>query len=83
MRHEEQALILSFRQCARSTLIALATIGFSGGCGPTTMPAPPAPADGSLGEAGPNRRLGFKPEYKQMIGKNGELLKKRPAASKH
>jgi hypothetical protein len=35
-----------------------------------------------MSEAGPNRLLKFKPEYKQMIGKHGELLKKRPAASK-
>ncbi|MDR3622157.1 MAG: hypothetical protein P4L85_22595 [Paludisphaera borealis] len=68
---------LSYRHRARSALIVLACLGFGAGCGSQTPASSSAPAE--LGEAGPNQRLRFKPEYKQMIGKHGELLKKRPA----
>lgn len=68
---------LHYRCVARSMLIAAACIGFQAGCGSGTSTAPPSSPD-DIGEAGPNRLLRFKPEYKQMIGKNGELLKKRP-----
>lgn len=72
-------MILRFRPYVRSAMVVLASAGFCAGCGPSTTPAAPTEAGGGLGEAGPNKRLGFKPEYKQMIGKNGELLKRRPA----
>jgi hypothetical protein len=72
---------LSFhtRRGVRSALIVLACIGFGAGCGSGTPAASSSTSPDDLGEAGPNRRLRFKPEFKQMIGKNGELLKKRPA----
>jgi hypothetical protein len=62
----------------RSALIVVACIGFGAGCGSGTPAASTSNSPDDIGEAGPNKRLGFKPEYKQMIGKNGELLKKRP-----
>ena len=44
------------------------------GCGSDAAPESPGP--GRLGEAGPNRRLKLKDEYKQAIGKDGRLILK-------
>jgi hypothetical protein len=71
-------LSFNFRHGVRATLIALACAGLGAGCGSGTPAASSSTSPGDLGEAGPNNRLRFKPEFKQMVGKKGELLKKRP-----
>ena len=49
-------------------------ISFVPGCGSDAAPESRGP--GGLGEAGPNRRLRLKDEYKQAIDKNGHLILK-------
>ena len=66
------------RRGVRSALIVLACIGLGAGCGSGTPAASSSASADDLGEAGPNKRLQFKPEFKKMLGKHGELLKKRP-----
>jgi hypothetical protein len=58
-----------------SLLVGVAMlISFVPGCGSDAAPELPGP--GRLGEAGPNRRLKLKDEYKQAIGKDGRLILK-------
>ena len=64
----------------RQALIGMAALlPLASGCGSNT----PAPTEiTSSADAGPNRRLKFKEEYKQMIGKDGQLLWKPSSTTK-
>jgi hypothetical protein len=62
----------------RAAIGLLALVYFVPGCGSNA--ADPAAA-GKPVEAGPNSRIKFKDEYKDMIGKNGQL-KWKPSQSK-
>ena len=55
-------------------LIALGC-GIVAGCG--ERPAPPTPPNATASMAGSNRRYQMKNEYKQVIGKNGQLTWKQ------
>jgi hypothetical protein len=63
--------------CAAIGIAGLLTLGT--GCGSGT---PEPPKDLTSANAGPNARLKFKDEYKQMLGKDGQLLWKPSESSK-
>ena len=56
-----------------------ASLLLGSGCGSDT---PPPTKINSSADAGPNARLKFKEEYKQMIGKDGQLLWKPSSTTK-
>lgn len=68
---------------SRSPILLAACSILASGCGPE--PAPPTVTGAAA--AGPNRRYQMKEEYKQVLGKDGQLLWKpgmpmpRPAAA--
>ena len=54
----------------RATIPLLALMCLLPGCGSSTPDTPTKPVTAS--DAGPNRRLQFKDEYKQMLGNDGQ-----------
>jgi hypothetical protein len=60
-------------QCLRAAIGLVVLMGLGSGCG--REPEVPA-SKVELSKVGGNQRLQFKPEYKDMIGKDGRFLMK-------
>ncbi len=69
-----RALEGHLNRCLCVALGLFALVLFGSGCGGSQEGAPPDPAKSA--QAGPNTRIKFKDEYKQVLGKDGKLLLK-------